>query len=226
MVRLCRKPVVAAIVTGLSAIGWFGATSLVIPKSAIAQAMVQCEGQLPNGWFFNAEYQNGLFRRIVWSRTGNAPRVSSLRYDPSSVQREPTYLIQTGEIPGRLVDLSFGNVQTGSTIRLEIPGLQPIIGVCGTPMGGPATPVPAVRYGTPISTPSPGNGSIQNLIGEDYEWVVQMLKTAGFAPELDQGNWVNGQSRTVWRRNTDGRRLEFIVTKTRPWRVLDVSELE
>uniref|UniRef100_B8HZA0 Uncharacterized protein n=1 Tax=Cyanothece sp. (strain PCC 7425 / ATCC 29141) TaxID=395961 RepID=B8HZA0_CYAP4 len=128
-----------ALATGLLTIGL-----LVVDKqSASATQQLFCDGRMKNGWAYTAEFLNGRFTQIRWQRSGQPPQTTNLTFSSTNAQGQPIY---TGAFQAAttvtLVDLSGGNVQSGSQISVRVEEWGSSVGTCGISTGGNAPPSP------------------------------------------------------------------------------------
>ncbi|GFE71168.1 hypothetical protein [Chroococcus sp. FPU101] len=101
--------------------------------SADAVQQLSCNGRMNNGWSYSAEYIDGQFTRIRWTRQGKPPQTTNLTYDSINNKDQPVY---TGGLMGALgvtlIDLSGGDVQPGSKITVTVDDWGRSQANCGT----------------------------------------------------------------------------------------------
>lgn len=80
-----------------------------------------CVGRMSNGWAYTADYTDGRFTQIRWERSGQPPQTSTLTRSSTNSLGQPVY---RGSFQAAtavtLVDLSKGNVQSGSEISVGV----------------------------------------------------------------------------------------------------------
>jgi hypothetical protein len=114
MKRLNFSPMIALFI--LSFLG----LSLDIPSSVATQQLF-CNGRQGNGWSYRAEYVNGRFTRIRWTRPSHPPQVSTLTYETTNHKGQPIYRGSLfAAVRVTLVDLSRGEVSPGSQISVHV----------------------------------------------------------------------------------------------------------
>lgn len=80
-----------------------------------------CEGRMSNGWAYQAEFANGGFTQIRWTRDGEQPQISTLTFSETNAQGERVYRGAFRAATNvTLVDLSRGTVQPGSEISVGV----------------------------------------------------------------------------------------------------------
>jgi hypothetical protein len=78
-----------------------------------------CTGTKVNGWNYDAQFAEGRFTQITWTRAGQSPQVSPLTFDRKNDQGQPIYRgAFLGATAISLVDLSQGNVRPGSQVSV------------------------------------------------------------------------------------------------------------
>lgn len=115
-------------------------------QSADASQSFSCQGRMDNGWGYTAEFVDGRFTQIRWQRSGQPPQTTSLSFINTNTQGQPIY---TGSFQSAtqvtLVDLSGGNVGSGSEISVSVEEWGTSTGRCGTSGGGnTSSPQPPV----------------------------------------------------------------------------------
>lgn len=115
-------------------------------QSANATQNFSCQGRMNNGWGYTAEFVNGRFTQIRWERSGQPPQTTSLSFINTNAQGQPIY---TGSFQSAttvtLVDLSGGNVGSGSEISVSVEEWGDSRGRCSTLAGrNPSPPQPPV----------------------------------------------------------------------------------
>ncbi|MBU6229195.1 MAG: hypothetical protein KGQ93_05830 [Cyanobacteria bacterium REEB459] len=134
-----RPGYLIALATGLIAIG-AGALDQQ-PVSATQQ--FSCNGRMNNGWSYTAEFLNGRFTQIRWQRSGQPPQTSTLTYKTNNTKGQPIY---TGSFQGAtrvsLVDISAGNVQSGSQVSVQVEEWGSSVGTCGAATADNQPPAP------------------------------------------------------------------------------------
>lgn len=102
-------------------------------QQAQAAQSFTCEGNMNNGWGYSAKFVDGRFTEIRWSRSGQPPQTSTLTYKKQNAQDQPVY---QGSFQGAtlvtLVDLSGGNVTSGSQIEVSVEEWGNSKTTCGT----------------------------------------------------------------------------------------------
>jgi len=74
------------------ALGTFSLLSLSVNIPAtVATQQLFCQGRMNNGWSYSAEFLNGRFERIRWTRSGQPPQVSSLSFKNTNNKGQPIY---------------------------------------------------------------------------------------------------------------------------------------
>ena len=92
--------------------------SVNIPATVATQQLF-CRGRMNNGWFYSAEFLNGRFERIRWTRSGQPPQVSSLSFKNTNNKGQPIYRGSLfAAVSVTLIDLSKGDVRPGSQISV------------------------------------------------------------------------------------------------------------
>lgn len=124
---------IATLSAGLMTIGL-----LVVDKQPVgATQQFFCNGSMRNGWNYTADFRNGRFTQIRWQRSGQPPQTTSLTFSSTNSQRQPVY---TGSFQAAtavtLVDLSGGNVRSGSQISVSVQEWGTSTGTCGLSSGG------------------------------------------------------------------------------------------
>jgi hypothetical protein len=153
------------IATGLFSTALLAAEATLSPVWAVQQ--MSCTGQMNNGWSYTAEFLDGQFTQIRWERSGQPPQVSPLTFLATNIQGQPIYRgTLLAAVTVTLVDLSGGNVRTGSEISVGVEEWGWSRGSCGTSAStggvGSSAPLEVVQ---------------QNLLGVDQvqarEWLRQ-----------------------------------------------------
>jgi len=100
------------------ALGTFSLLSLSVNIPAtVATQQLFCQGRMNNGWSYSAEFLNGRFERIRWTRSGQPPQVSSLSFKNTNNKGQPIYRGSLfAAVSVTLIDLSKGDVRPGSQI--------------------------------------------------------------------------------------------------------------
>ncbi|GAB4369819.1 MAG: hypothetical protein Kow00121_10070 [Elainellaceae cyanobacterium] len=128
------------IATGLAGMSLIVAEAGFSPAYATQQLF--CTGQMNNGWAYTAEFLDGRFTQIRWQRSGQPPQTTNLTFSNTNAQGQPLY---TGAFQAAttvtLVDLSGGNVSSGSQISVSAEEWGTSTGTCSTSAGGSA-PLP------------------------------------------------------------------------------------
>ncbi|HIK19435.1 MAG TPA: hypothetical protein IGS53_29725 [Leptolyngbyaceae cyanobacterium M33_DOE_097] len=168
-----------ALLAGLAAIG----TPVVDNQSVSATQQLFCKGQMNNGWSYTAKFLNGRFTEIRWERTGQAPQTTALTFSRTTPQGEPIY---TGSFQAAtaitLVDLSRGNVNSGSQITVSAEEWGTSTGTCSLSSGGNVTqPLP------PASQQISCNGRMNNgwsyTAEYDRQFTLIRWQRSGQAPQ-------------------------------------------
>lgn len=109
-------------------------------SSAHAAQQLFCTGRNDNGWNYTAEFLDGRFTQIRWERSGQPPQVSTLTFSATNVEGQPIYrgTFQAATAV-TLVDLSGGNVQSGSQISVGVEEWGWSRATCGTSSSGNRT---------------------------------------------------------------------------------------
>jgi hypothetical protein len=119
--------------SAIATLGLLCAESLSFMPSASAVQQLFCNGRMNNGWSYSAEYIDGQFTRIRWTRSGQPPQTTNLTYESINNRDQPVY---TGGLMGALgvtlIDLSGGNVQPGSKISVMVDDFGSSQANCGT----------------------------------------------------------------------------------------------
>lgn len=106
---------------------------LFLMPSAHAVQQLFCNGRMNNGWSYSAEFIDGQFSRIRWTRQGKPPQTTNLTYDSINNKDQPVY---TGGLMGALgvtlIDLSGGDVRPGSQITVTVDDWGRSRANCGT----------------------------------------------------------------------------------------------
>lgn len=93
--------------------------SFMLPASAVQQLF--CNGRINNGWSYSAEYIDGQFTRIRWTRPGKPPQTTNLTYESINNRDQPVYKGSLmGALGVTLIDLSGGDIQPGSKISVMV----------------------------------------------------------------------------------------------------------
>ena len=107
---------------------------------AYATQQLSCSGNMNNGRAFTAQFLDGRFTQIRWEKPGQPPQVSQLTFDSTNPQGQPVY---RGSFQGAtavtLVDVSGGDVRSGSEISVGVEEWGWARGVCGTSGGNSGT---------------------------------------------------------------------------------------
>jgi len=94
--------------------------SVNIPATVATQQLF-CQGRMNNGWSYSAEFLNGRFERIRWTRSGQPPQVSSLSFKNTNNKGQPIYRGSLfAAVSVTLIDLSKGDVRPGSQISVGV----------------------------------------------------------------------------------------------------------
>lgn len=108
------------------------AETLMMPSAHAVQQLF-CNGRMNNGWSYSAEYIDGQFSRIRWTRQGKPPQTTNLTYDTINNKDQPIYRGGLmGALGVTLIDLSGGNVRPGSQISVMVDDWGSSRGNCGT----------------------------------------------------------------------------------------------
>lgn len=106
---------------------------MLVELPAPATQSFSCQGQMDNGWRYTAEFVNGRFTQIRWQRAGQPSQTTNLKFLNTNKQQQPVY---TGAFQAAtqvtLVDLSGGNVKSGSSISVTVEEWGTSTGQCGT----------------------------------------------------------------------------------------------
>jgi len=153
------------VIAGLSATGLLCAEAALSPADAAQQ--FSCTGSMNNGWNYTAEFVDGRFTQIRWQRSGQPPQVSQLTFDTVNAQGQPIY---RGSFQAAtavtLIDLSKGDVRTGSQVSVGVEEWGWSRGSCGTSSSGGGTGGGGTTGGgSGASTPTPVVR--QQLVGSD-----------------------------------------------------------
>jgi hypothetical protein len=90
---------------------------------AHATMQLSCKGLDHRGNDYKAEYVDGVFRKIVFQRQDAPPVTSDLKYDKQNDQGQPIYRgAFLGAADVVLIDLSGGNVRSGSQVSIAVDG--------------------------------------------------------------------------------------------------------
>jgi hypothetical protein len=91
---------------------------------------------MKNGRTFSAEFLDGRFTQIRWEQSGQPPQVSRLTFDSTNAQGQSIY---RGSFQAAtavtLIDVSGGNVQSGSEISVGVEEWGWARGVCSAASG-------------------------------------------------------------------------------------------
>lgn len=122
------KYTIALILTGM---GLLVADADFSPAHAAEQFF--CTGQMKNGWGYTADFVNGRFTQIRWQQSGQPPQTSSLTFSTTNAQGQPIYrgAFQAATAV-TLVDLSKGDVRSGSEVSVGVEEWGWSRGTCGT----------------------------------------------------------------------------------------------
>lgn len=129
---------------GLITIGLLGIDN----QPARAAQQLFCSGSMNNGWTYTAEFLDGRFTQVRWETSGQPPQTTTLTFSSTNTQGQPIY---NGAFQAAttvtLVDLSGGNVQSGSEISVSVEEWGTSTGTCGlsTSETPPTTPTPPPR---------------------------------------------------------------------------------
>lgn len=94
--------------------------SMPPPESPVSQQLF-CDGRMNNGWAYTAEYTSGQFTLIRWQRSGQPPQTTNLTSSGTNNQGQPIYRgVFQSATNVTLVDLSSGNVQSGSEVSVGV----------------------------------------------------------------------------------------------------------
>ncbi len=89
------------------------------PQQPSAAPQFSYTGSKSNGRNYDAQFRNGRFTQITWTRSGQPTQVSPLTFDRNNEQGQPIY---RGSFQGAtaisLVDLGQGNVRPGSQVSV------------------------------------------------------------------------------------------------------------
>lgn len=123
------------IITSAVVIGLLLADMASLPAKASQRLF--CDGEMNSGWRYSAEFRDGSFTQVRWSRSGAQSTVSNLTFSYTNNRGQPVY---TGAFRANtlvtLVDLSRGNVSTGSRIAVQVEEWGRSIGTCDAPIPG------------------------------------------------------------------------------------------
>lgn len=134
LTRLGKK--ISKLIATLVAIVFFlsmGTMFLPVPAAQAALVLL-CDGLDYGGDPYTATYVDGLFTEVRFDRTPNLPPVTSeLTYDTVNEQGQPIYRGgYLGAADVVLVDISGGNVRSGSEVSVSVDGLwNQERGICG-----------------------------------------------------------------------------------------------
>ncbi|MEG3439659.1 hypothetical protein V0288_21205 [Pannus brasiliensis CCIBt3594] len=94
--------------------------SVNVPASVATQQLF-CNGRMQNGWSYQAEFVDGRFTRIRWTRSGQPPQVSPLTFKRTNDKGQPIYRGGLfAAVTVTLVDLSKGEVAPGSQVSVNV----------------------------------------------------------------------------------------------------------
>lgn len=117
----------------IAALGLLCAETILMMPSAHALQQLFCNGQMNNGWSYSAEYVDGQFTRIRWTRQGKPPQTTNLTYESINNKDQPVYRGGLmGALGVTLIDLSGGDVGLGSKISITVDDWGRSQATCGT----------------------------------------------------------------------------------------------
>ena len=156
-----------AIVAGLTSMGLLVLEATF--SAAHAAQQLFCTGQMNNGWTYSAEFLDGRFTQIRWERSGQPPQVSQLTFVTNNVQGQPIYRgTLLAAVTVTLVDLSGGDVRSGSEISVGVEEWGWSRGTCGTSSSGSGTGSSALAMAQ------------QNLLGVEQTQAREWLRQNNF----------------------------------------------
>lgn len=156
-----------AIVAGLTSMGLLVLEATFSPARAAQQLF--CTGQMNNQWAYSAEFLDGRFTQIRWERSGQPPQVSQLTFVTNNVQGQPIYRgTLLAAVTVTLVDLSGGDVRSGSEISVGVEEWGWSRGTCGTSSSGSGTGSSALAMAQ------------QNLLGVEQTQAREWLRQNNF----------------------------------------------
>jgi hypothetical protein len=166
--KFIQKAAQGAIAVGVASAGLLFTEAVFSPVHAVQQ--IFCNGQMNNGWRYTAEFLDGRFTQIRWERSGQPPQVSPLTFVANNIQGQPIYRGSLlAAVSVTLVDLSGGDVRTGSQISVGVEEWGWSRGTCGstasTETTGPNTPIAIVQ---------------QNLLGVEPAQAREWLRRNNF----------------------------------------------
>lgn len=117
----------------IATLGLLCAESIFFMPSTSAVQQLFCNGRMNNGWSSSAEYIDGQFTRIRWTRSGKPPQTTNLTYESINNKDQPVYKGSLMSALGvTLIDLSGGDVQPGSRISVVVDEWGRSQANCGT----------------------------------------------------------------------------------------------
>ncbi|WP_245927584.1 hypothetical protein [Aphanothece hegewaldii] len=126
----------------IATLGLLCTQSILFTSPASAVQQLFCNGRMTNGWSYSAEYIDGQFARIRWTRSGKPPQTTNLTYESINNRDQPVYRGGLmGALGVTLIDLSGGDVQPGSQITVKVDDWGTSQASCGTSASGTATPI-------------------------------------------------------------------------------------
>jgi hypothetical protein len=141
----CSTLIKTTIATASTALTLLIAEASFLPAHATQQFF--CTGRMSNGWGYTAEFVNGRFTQIRWQQSGQPPQVSQLSFSTTNAEGHPVYrgAFQAATAV-TLVDLSAGDVRTGSQISVGVEEWGWSRGTCSlSSSGGSSSSVDSVR---------------------------------------------------------------------------------
>lgn len=126
----CSTPIRITIAALSTALTVLIAEASYLPAQA-AQSF-SCRGRMSNGWGYTAQFVDGRFTQVRWERSGQPPQVSELSFSSTNASGQPIYRgAFQGATAVTLVDLSGGNVQSGSQVSVGVEEWGWSRGTCG-----------------------------------------------------------------------------------------------
>lgn len=133
------KSAIAATLTGISLL----AADAVFSSAHAAQQLF-CNGRMNNGWSYSAEFLDGRFTQIRWTRSGQPPQVSRLTFASTNAQGQPIYRGSLmAAVAVTLVDLSKGDVRPNSQVSVGVEEWGWSRGNCGVSAAQNSTDSPS-----------------------------------------------------------------------------------
>lgn len=100
---------------------------------AWATLQLSCNGRMNNGRMFSAQFLDGRFTQIRWEQAGQPPQVTNLTFSATNSKGQPIYRgTFQGATAVTLVDVSGGDVRTGSKVSVGVEEWGWASGVCST----------------------------------------------------------------------------------------------